>query len=64
MAGSGIRTIIFDIGRVLVRVDVGRAKAGLAKGLALLPRNCGPPSRKIRAGVIGRKDACRHATGT
>lgn len=37
MAGSGIRTIIFDIGRVLVRVDVGRAKAGLAKGLSLSP---------------------------
>jgi|SRR5208283_223920 len=37
MADAGIRTIIFDIGRVLVRVDVGRAKAGLAKGLALSP---------------------------
>ena len=37
MAGSGIRTIIFDIGRVLVGVDVGRAKAGLAKGLSLSP---------------------------
>ena len=37
MAGSGIRTIIFDIGRVLVRVDVGRAKAGLTKGLSLSP---------------------------
>jgi FMN phosphatase YigB (HAD superfamily) len=37
MPGAGIRTIIFDIGRVLVRVDVGRAKAGLAKGLALSP---------------------------
>ena len=37
MAGTGIRTIIFDIGRVLVRVDVARAKAGLAKGLALSP---------------------------
>jgi glucose-1-phosphatase len=37
MAGSGIRAIIFDIGRVLVRVDVGRAKAGLAKGLSLSP---------------------------
>jgi putative hydrolase of the HAD superfamily len=35
MAGAGIRTIIFDIGRVLVRVDVARAKAGLAKGLSL-----------------------------
>ena len=37
MASTGIRTIIFDIGRVLVRVDVARAKAGLAKGLALSP---------------------------
>lgn len=37
MAGSGIRTIIFDIGRVLVGVDVGRAKAGLARGLSLSP---------------------------
>jgi putative hydrolase of the HAD superfamily len=37
MAGAGIRTIIFDIGRVLVRVDVARAKAGLAKGLSLSP---------------------------
>jgi glucose-1-phosphatase len=37
MAGAGIRTIIFDIGRVLVRVDVARAKVGLAKGLSLSP---------------------------
>jgi len=37
MADAKIRTIIFDIGRVLVRVDVARAKAGLAKGLALSP---------------------------
>lgn len=37
MAGAGIRTVIFDIGRVLVRVDVARAKAGLAKGLYLSP---------------------------
>ncbi len=32
-----IRTIIFDIGRVLVRVNVAKAKAGLAKGLSLSP---------------------------
>ena len=32
-----IRTIIFDIGRVLVRVNVAKAKAGLAKGLTLSP---------------------------
>lgn len=37
MADARIRTIIFDIGRVLVRVDVARAKAGLAKGLSLSP---------------------------
>jgi FMN phosphatase YigB (HAD superfamily) len=32
-----IRTIIFDIGRVLVRVNVAKAKTGLAKGLPLSP---------------------------
>ena len=35
MASNGIRNIIFDIGRVLVRVNVANAKAGLAKGLSL-----------------------------
>jgi putative hydrolase of the HAD superfamily len=35
MPASAIRTIIFDIGRVLVRVNVSNAKAGLAKGLSL-----------------------------
>jgi glucose-1-phosphatase len=37
MPGPGIRAIIFDIGRVLVRVDVRRAQAGLAEGLSLTP---------------------------
>lgn len=32
-----IRAIIFDIGRVLVRVDIRRAQQGLAKGLNLTP---------------------------
>ncbi|HTP67480.1 MAG TPA: HAD family phosphatase [Dongiaceae bacterium] len=32
-----IRAIIFDIGRVLVRVDIKRAQQGLAKGLNLTP---------------------------
>jgi glucose-1-phosphatase len=32
-----IRAIIFDIGRVLVRVDVQKAKIGLAQGIALTP---------------------------
>lgn len=37
MAGAPIRTIIFDIGRVLVRINLAKAKAGLAKGLPLSP---------------------------
>lgn len=37
MAGTPIRAIIFDIGRVLIRVDIRRAQAGLAKGLPLSP---------------------------
>ena len=32
-----IRAIIFDIGRVLVRVDIRKAQMGLAKGLSLTP---------------------------
>lgn len=32
-----IRGVIFDIGRVLVRVDIARAQKGLAKGSALTP---------------------------
>jgi len=32
-----IRAIIFDIGRVLVRVDIRKAQLGLAKGLPLTP---------------------------
>ncbi|HYA63804.1 MAG TPA: HAD family phosphatase [Candidatus Sulfotelmatobacter sp.] len=38
MAKAGIRAIIFDIGRVLVRVDVQRAQKGLANGLPLTPQ--------------------------
>jgi len=33
-----LRTIIFDIGRVLVRVDVSRAMQGLAQGISLTPQ--------------------------
>jgi len=32
------RAVIFDIGRVLIRVDVSRAMAGLASGLSLTPQ--------------------------
>lgn len=37
MALVKFRAIIFDIGRVLIRVDVARAMGGLAAGLALSP---------------------------
>lgn len=37
MASGKFRAIIFDIGRVLIRVDVGRALSGLAQGITLSP---------------------------
>ena len=37
MPSSNLRAIIFDIGRVLVRVDVARAMQGLATGSSLTP---------------------------
>jgi len=37
MSSSKLRAIIFDIGRVLVRVDVARAMQGLASGSSLTP---------------------------
>jgi len=38
VASSKFRAIIFDIGRVLIRVDVSRATSGLAEGIALSPQ--------------------------
>ena len=38
MAQATFRAIIFDIGRVLIRVDVSRAMDGLASGLSLTPQ--------------------------
>jgi HAD superfamily hydrolase (TIGR01509 family) len=38
VAPTKFRAIIFDIGRVLIRVDVSRAMSGLANGLALNPQ--------------------------
>ena len=37
MTSHKLRAIIFDIGRVLIRVDVSRATSGLAEGLSLSP---------------------------
>jgi glucose-1-phosphatase len=36
-SASKIQAIIFDIGRVLVRVDIRKAQLGLTKGLSLTP---------------------------
>lgn len=38
MAYPKFRAIIFDIGRVLIRVDISRAMEGLASGLSLTPK--------------------------
>ncbi len=38
MPKAKFRAIIFDIGRVLIRVDVSRAMDGLASGLSLTPQ--------------------------
>lgn len=38
MPDARFRAIIFDIGRVLIRVDISRAMAGLASGLPLTPQ--------------------------
>ena len=37
MSSPKLRTIIFDIGRVLIRVNVARAMSGLADGVSLSP---------------------------
>jgi glucose-1-phosphatase len=37
MAVRKLRAVIFDIGRVLIRIDVARAMTGLAAGLSLSP---------------------------
>ncbi len=37
MASARFRAIIFDIGRVLIRVDIFRAMDSLASGLSLTP---------------------------
>jgi HAD superfamily hydrolase (TIGR01509 family) len=39
VAFDKFRAIIFDIGRVLIRVDISRAMGGLASGLSLTPQD-------------------------
>ncbi len=62
MAQAKFRAIIFDIGRVLIRVDVSRAMDGLASGLSLTPKD-GPRSKRIPIGSTGRRGAFLRATG-
>ena len=38
MAARKVRAVIFDIGRVLIRIDVGRTMKGLASGTSLSPQ--------------------------
>ena len=38
MANRKVRALIFDIGRVLIRIDVSRAMKGLAAGLPISPQ--------------------------
>jgi glucose-1-phosphatase len=38
MVPSKIKNVIFDIGRVLVRVDISRSMQGLAQGISLSPQ--------------------------
>ena len=38
MPNAKLRAIIFDIGRVLIRVDISRSMNGLASGLTLTPQ--------------------------
>ena len=38
MSSSRFRAIIFDIGRVLIRVDVARATSSLAEGASMSPQ--------------------------
>ena len=37
MTEPRVRTIIFDIGRVLVRLNISAAQTGLARGSSLAP---------------------------
>src|ERR1700687_4385348 len=37
MANAPLRAVIFDIGRVLVKLDLARAIAGLSQGISLSP---------------------------
>jgi glucose-1-phosphatase len=68
VAVAKFRAIIFDIGRVLIRVDISRAMAGLASGLALTPQDAWSAIEKDprwldwQEGRISPRDWHRHLT--
>jgi len=64
VATPKVRAIIFDIGRVLIRIDASRAMKGLATGLSLSPDELWSAIEKDPAGKIGRKAASLRETGT
>lgn len=74
MPPAKLRAIIFDIGRVLVRVDVSRAVNGLASGISISPADLwaaiekDPRWPELQEGRIGARDWYlhlnqRHGTG-
>jgi hypothetical protein len=58
------RAVIFDIGRVLVRLDIAGAMGGSRELFRLRHKKPGRPSNTIRDGAIGRKAACRREIGS
>jgi putative hydrolase of the HAD superfamily len=68
VATSKFRAIIFDIGRVLIRVDIARAMDGLASGLSLPPKDVwsaiekDPRWRDWQEGRISPRDWHLHLT--
>jgi HAD superfamily hydrolase (TIGR01509 family) len=68
MSPANLRAIIFDIGRVLIRIDVTRAMQGLAAGGSLSPSELwtaiekDPRWRDWQEGRISPRDWCLHLT--
>ncbi|MGB2590906.1 MAG: HAD family phosphatase [Candidatus Acidiferrum sp.] len=66
MSAPRFRAIIFDIGRVLVRVDVSRAVSGLANGTSMSPTDLwsaierDPRWPDLQEGRIGARDWYLH----
>ena len=68
MAGGKVRAVIFDIGRVLIRIDVARAMEEMASGTSLLPEELwlaiekDPRWKDWQEGRISARDWHLHVT--